>query len=305
MAKFVRPVFPELFASGTIIDGFTPEDKKQTSTLMEAIKALNVGVVIVIDNERLQKEINEKLAEVGMENKTVVIKVPKSQGIDQQRRQSAEETERVIFNEYTDYFRGRHFQVIENNQQKKVEIGLEEMAIRKELDPQLINLPLDKIRIYEVIGSMIDTSALPASSTAPEETTFTDEIRPNDLEKNISKYKHKILAAVLPRDVQMFKQLEARIAQNPNNDQLNEDFKEYLLRSCTTEFLQIKDFRVDPKTQKKQLDVVRTCANKVNMNDRDGGAALIEDRLAIGGLAHGLNTCYFMMSKFTLKKMVI
>ena len=102
---------------------------------------------------------------------------------------------------------------------------------------------MDRIKIFEVNGHTIDRSALPASSLAPEETTFPEEIRPQDLEKQISKYKHKILAAVIPRDVQMLKQLEARIAQNPSNDQLKEDFKEYLLKSCTTEFLQIKDFR--------------------------------------------------------------
>lgn len=117
-----------------------------------------------------------------------------------------------MFTEYTNYFRGDHYQVFENNQNRRTELGLEDMAHRNELDPQPINLPLDRIKIFEVNGHTVDRSALPASSTAPEETTFPEEIRPLDLEKQIQKYRHKILAAVLPRDVQMLKQLEARIA---------------------------------------------------------------------------------------------
>jgi len=41
------------------------------------------------------------------------------------------------------------------------------------------------------------------------------------------------------------------MAQNPNNDQLEEDFKEVLLKSCTLEFMQIRAFKSDEKTQKK------------------------------------------------------
>ena len=37
VADLVKPVFPELFASGTIINGFTPDNKQQTETLMRAI----------------------------------------------------------------------------------------------------------------------------------------------------------------------------------------------------------------------------------------------------------------------------
>ena len=54
------------------------------------------------------------------------------------------------------------------------------------------------------------------------------------------------------------------MAQNPNNDQLEEDFKEVLLKACTLEFMQIRAFKSDEKTQKKCLEVVRTCANRSN-----------------------------------------
>ena len=177
MASLVRPVFPELFASGSIIDAFTPDDKTQISTLMHAIEQFNVGIVLVIDNEMLQKEINEKLTEIGRQDSVIVLKVPKSQGIFTSR-QSAEETERLLLTEYTNYFRGRHYQVFENNQQRRIELGLDEAKERNELDPQPINLPLNRIKIYEINGHTVDRSALPANSTAPEETTFPEEIRP-------------------------------------------------------------------------------------------------------------------------------
>jgi hypothetical protein len=154
-------------------------------------------------------------------------------------------------------------------------LGLDEATVRNELDPQPIILPLDKIKVFEVNGHKVDLSALPASSTAPEETTFPEEVRGQDLEKQISKYKHKILAALLPREVGLLKQLEARMAQNPNNDQLKEDFKECLLKACTTEYLQIRDFKADPKTQKKYLEVVRTCSSssvEAEKGDGDGDA---------------------------------
>jgi len=147
-------------------------------------------------------------------------------------------------------------------------------------------LPLDRIKIFEIIGHNIQLSALPAGSTQPEETTFPEEIRPQDLEKHIQKYKHKILAAVAPRDIAQLKQIEARMAQNPNNDQLKEDFKDVLLRSCTLEFLQIREFRSEQKTQKKQLEVIRSCAKRTNESikaNSSGPRAATGDSLANQG----------------------
>ena len=46
-----------MFASGTIINGFTPDNKKQTETLMEAVESFRCGVVLVIDNEKLYHDI--------------------------------------------------------------------------------------------------------------------------------------------------------------------------------------------------------------------------------------------------------
>ena len=50
------------------------------------------------------------------------------------------------------------------------------------------------------------------------------------------------------------------------------DFKECLLKAHTTEFLQIKDFKPDSKTQKKTLEVVRTCTNKEKAHVKNAGA---------------------------------
>lgn len=66
-----------------------------------------------------------------------------------------------------------HCQAFANSQQERAQMGLQEG-----IDPQRIPLPLDKIKIFEVIGHDIQLSALPAGSTQPEETTFLEEIRP-------------------------------------------------------------------------------------------------------------------------------
>ena len=91
----------------------------------------------------------------------------------------------ALFNEYQDYFRGKHYQAFAQNEQERARLGLEEHAVRNELDPQPINLPVDRIKIFEVFGADIQLNALPAGCTAPEETTYHEEIRPQDLERDI------------------------------------------------------------------------------------------------------------------------
>lgn len=177
VADLVRPVFPEMFASGTIINGFTPENKQQTDTLMNAIDEFKCGIVLVIDNEKLECDIQKSLQTRGKSNDVIVVKVPKSQGIST-TRQNAEEQETSLFNDYQDYFRGSHYQAFVQNEQEREKLGLQELAVRNELDPQPINLPVDRIKIYEVIGHNIQLSALPTGSKQPEETTSPEEIRP-------------------------------------------------------------------------------------------------------------------------------
>ena len=79
----VSPPYPELFASGCIINGFTPQDKSEAETLIEAIKVFEVSVVLVVDNEKLENDIKHglNLAQANMSNKTQVIQLPKSPGV--------------------------------------------------------------------------------------------------------------------------------------------------------------------------------------------------------------------------------
>ena len=171
---------------------------RETETLVKAIREFDVGVVLVIDDERLEDAIAKKLQST--QSGVKIIRVPKSSGISASR-QSAEEVERELFNEFTDYFRGKHYQVFSKNEKKREELGLVEQAVRNELDPQRLNIPIDKIKIFEVKGYEIPLSALPAGSTHPEWSTWVDLVTPQDLEKGIADYKHKILGVKLPRDI--------------------------------------------------------------------------------------------------------
>ena len=105
---------------------------RETDTLVKAIREFDVGVVLVIDNERLEDAIAKRLQST--QSGVKIIRVPKSSGISASR-QSADETERELFNEFTDYFRGRHYQVFSKNEVKREELGLVEQAVRNELDP--------------------------------------------------------------------------------------------------------------------------------------------------------------------------
>ena len=51
IAQVVAPPYPEHFASGTIINGFTPTDKNQIDTLVKAAKEFHVNVILVMDSE--------------------------------------------------------------------------------------------------------------------------------------------------------------------------------------------------------------------------------------------------------------
>jgi len=55
--EFVAPSEPEVFSSGLIINGFTPANRMETETLCKAINLFNVKVVLVLDNEKLEKDI--------------------------------------------------------------------------------------------------------------------------------------------------------------------------------------------------------------------------------------------------------
>ena len=67
-----------MFASGTVINGFTPTNKFETDSLVQAIRLFKVKVVLVIDHEKLERDIATALKD---DSSIKIIKVPKSPGI--------------------------------------------------------------------------------------------------------------------------------------------------------------------------------------------------------------------------------
>jgi len=82
-------VNPEVYASGLIINGFTPNPskKRETESLCHAIKQFKVSIVIVIDYEKLEKDIVLGVKDSNLK----IIKVPKSPGIQSHLHSSIEE----------------------------------------------------------------------------------------------------------------------------------------------------------------------------------------------------------------------
>ena len=66
------------------------------------------GVVLVLDNEKLERDIMNRLTTKGKQNDVIVVKVPKSSGIHT-TRQTEQESEDKLFDGYQDYFRGKHY----------------------------------------------------------------------------------------------------------------------------------------------------------------------------------------------------
>jgi len=97
--------------------------------------------------------------------------------------------------------------------------------LRRDLEPQPFQVPIDKMRIFEVKGCEIPLSALPSGRTQSEWTTIVEYLRPADFESNFtSKYAGKVLANLKPRDSQLLVQLDLQIAQNPTHIKLSDEF---------------------------------------------------------------------------------
>ena len=81
MEKLVAPPYPSLFASGCIINGFTPQEKrykKETESLIKAIDKFKVDIVIVIDYEKLEKQLENEFKKQLYDRKIIVHRCPKS-----------------------------------------------------------------------------------------------------------------------------------------------------------------------------------------------------------------------------------
>lgn len=237
-------------------------NKRETDTLCNSIKMFGVKVVLVIDYEKLEKDIQTFLKANRMED-VHVIKVPKSPGIQSQPRLSSDEVSQLMFNAYQDYFRGKYHDLYLKTTAWREELQMPAF-LRRELDPQPQSLILEKVRIFEVKGHEVPLSALPAGSLQSEWTTIMEEIRPSDFEKNFATYRYKVMANLVPRDLDHLRQLEQRMAQNPQSAQLKEDHKNMLLSAATSEFIQVREIKLDISAQKKVVDVVRTCQSRAD-----------------------------------------
>jgi hypothetical protein len=77
----------------------------------------------------------------------LVIKVFKSTGIQPTHLRS-DDLEKRLYNYYIDYFRGKHHATFSKNEHVRHLLELDSVAVRNELDPQPVNLPIDQIRVF-------------------------------------------------------------------------------------------------------------------------------------------------------------
>jgi hypothetical protein len=147
--------------------------------------------------------------------------------------------------------------------------------------------------------------ALPAGATQSQWQTIIKNISIQDLQKmtetpsGVEDFKYKkILGVIAAKDQQNFRQLKAQREINPNNTQLKVDFEDCLLKSFCSEFLQIRSYKVDSKTQKRELVVTRICKAKESESKQPNDPAYKNTIESEFGLA---SNC-FVLSNFSLKK---
>lgn len=69
------------------------------------------------------------------------------------------------------------------------------------------------------------------------------------------------MANLIPKDLNLLKQLETQMQQNPQNAQLKADYKNMLLSATTSEFVQVRELKLDQATQKMAIDCVSISQN--------------------------------------------
>ena len=123
-----------------------------------------------------------------------------------------------------DYFRGKYSDLFSRSLAWRERIQMP-VYLRRDLEPQPFQVPIDKMRIFEVKGCEIPLSALPSGRTQSEWTTIVEYLRPADFENNfLTKYAGKVLANLKPRDSKLLVQLDLQIAQNPTHVKLSDEF---------------------------------------------------------------------------------
>lgn len=76
-----------------------------------------------------------------------MIKVIKTTGIPPTQLRS-DDLDKRLYNHYVDYFRGKHHATFSKNEPVRHLLELDSVAVRNELDPQPVNLPIDQIRVF-------------------------------------------------------------------------------------------------------------------------------------------------------------
>jgi len=106
VSPLIAPAFSEPFASGTIINGYTPQGRNDIETLCKSAKQFNVTVILVMESESIEKEIQDMLK--AMKHEATVIQVPKSKGIESQGQNQQIGAADALFSCFNKYFRGKH-----------------------------------------------------------------------------------------------------------------------------------------------------------------------------------------------------
>lgn len=150
MERFVSPAYPEAFASGCIINGFTPQNERSTESLVQAIKQFKVDIVVVVDYEMLANKLKDSLP--GLQ----IIEVAKSGGIQAMKYDEKAMQERYrdafsgasaispnqiyeslqTYEKYVEYFKGKHYMSFtkQDQQQRLQELGSDPQFSRNEYD---------------------------------------------------------------------------------------------------------------------------------------------------------------------------
>ena len=154
LEKFVAPAYPEVFASGVIINGFTPLNDRSTDSLAEAARQFKVDVIIIVDYEMLANRLKNQLKDLPQ---IQIIQVPKSGGVQSVEYDEKSMHERYrdafsaggqlsiteiyqrlhVYEKYQEYFRGKHYLSFSKHDQAKLQelYGLDTGLSRNEFDP--------------------------------------------------------------------------------------------------------------------------------------------------------------------------
>lgn len=166
-----------MYASGIIINGFTPSSDRSTESLVEAIKQFKVDIVCVIDFESLIEDLRTLLKS---SPEVLIIDTPKSNGVKAVKYDEKILHERYkdsftkigahsqvfetisIFEKYQEYFRGKHYLAFSKQDQARL---IEMVAdpphlLRNEFDPQDHKLSIDEFKIFEIRGLELSKSSL-------------------------------------------------------------------------------------------------------------------------------------------------